>query len=186
MLPPARSAPGRGSHGRRLGEAVPAPEGVGREVTELKDLNLVRVDDAGHRALWNELMAREHPRGMGPLVGAQVRYLVGSAQGWLGALGFAASALQLAARDAWIGWDPALRERHRHRVVGLNRFLLRPGVACRNLASCVYSGAIRPPIPRQSGHPFQANPATDSTRSRPPVPGIPATHSTASRPPPAR
>ena len=63
-------------------------------------------------------MAREHPRGMGPLVGAQARYLVGSAHGWLGALGFAASALQLAARGALMGWDPALRKRHRQRVVG--------------------------------------------------------------------
>ncbi|AGA34544.1 putative transposase [Thioalkalivibrio nitratireducens DSM 14787] len=142
-LPPARSTPGRGGQGRRLGEAVPAPQGVGREVTELEGLELVRVDTAEHRALWNELMAREHPRGMGPLVGAQVRYLVGSAQGWLGALGFAASALQLAARDAWIGWDPALRERHRHRVVGLNRFLLRPGVSCRNLASWTLGRAFR-------------------------------------------
>ena len=134
-LPAARSTPGHGGTGRRLGAAVPAPQGVGREVTELEGLELVRVDDAEHRAIWNELMAREHPRGMGPLVGAQVRYLVGSAHGWLGALGFAASALQLAARDAWIGWDPALRERHRHRVVGLNRFLLRPGVSTglRNL-----------------------------------------------------
>jgi hypothetical protein len=143
MLPPACSNPGRRTHGRRLGVAVPAPQGVGRAVTELAGLELVRVDNAGHRALWNELMAREHPRGMGPLVGAQVRYLVGSAQGWLGALGFAASALQLAARDAWIGWDPALRERHRHRVVGLNRFLLRPGVACRNLASWTLGRALR-------------------------------------------
>ncbi|AGA33136.1 putative transposase [Thioalkalivibrio nitratireducens DSM 14787] len=116
---------------------------MGREVTELEGLALVRVDTAEHRALWNELMAREHPRGMGPLVGAQLRYLVGSAQGWLGALGFAASALQLAARDAWIGWDPALRERHRHRVVGLNRFLLRPGVSCRNLASWTLGRALR-------------------------------------------
>ena len=142
-LPPARSRPGCGSHGRGLGEPVPAPQGVGREVTDLEDLELVQVDDAEHRAIWNELMAREHPRGMGPLVGAQVRYLVGSAHGWLGALGFAASALQLAARDAWIGWDPALRERHRHRVVGLNRFLLRPGVACRNLASWTLGRALR-------------------------------------------
>ncbi|AGA33337.1 putative transposase [Thioalkalivibrio nitratireducens DSM 14787] len=142
-LPPACSSPGRGGQGRRLGVAVPAPQGVGREVTELEGLALVRVDTAEHRALWNELMAREHPRGMGPLVGAQLRYLVGSAQGWLGALGFAASALQLAARDAWIGWDPALRERHRHRVVGLNRFLLRPGVSCRNLASWTLGRALR-------------------------------------------
>nr|WP_082829881.1 hypothetical protein [Ectothiorhodospira sp. BSL-9] len=43
----------------------------------------MRVDDAAHRAIWNELMAREHPCGMGPLVGAQMRYLIGSAHGWL-------------------------------------------------------------------------------------------------------
>jgi hypothetical protein len=142
-LPAARSTPGRGGHGRRPGAAVPAAEGVGPEVTDLVGLELVRVEDAEQRAIWNELMAREHPRGRGPLVGAQVRYLVGSAHGWLGALGFAASALQLAARDAWIGWDPGLRERHRHRVVGLNRFLLRPGVDCRNLASWVLGRALR-------------------------------------------
>ncbi|MCG5517412.1 MULTISPECIES: IS4 family transposase, partial [unclassified Ectothiorhodospira] len=141
-LPAARTQPGRRVE-RRLGEAVAAPVGVGSEVTELVDLALVRVDDAAHRAIWNELMAREHPRGMGPLVGAQVRYLIGSAHGWLGALGFAASALQLAARDEWIGWDRALREAQRHRVVGLNRFLLRPGMACRNLASWVLGRALR-------------------------------------------
>ena len=50
-------------------------------------------------------MAREHPRGAGPLVGAQLRYLVGSAHGWLGGLGFGAAALRLRDRDRWIGWD---------------------------------------------------------------------------------
>ncbi|MCG5508623.1 DUF4338 domain-containing protein, partial [Ectothiorhodospira variabilis] len=141
-LPAARTQPVRRVE-RRLGEPVAAPVGVGGEVTELVDLALVRVDDAAHRAIWNELMAREHPRGMGPLVGAQMRYLIGSAHGWLGALGFAASALQLAARDEWIGWDRALREAQRHRVVGLNRFLLRPGISCRNLASWALGRALR-------------------------------------------
>jgi len=73
-------------------------------------------------------MAREHPRGSGPLVGCQLRYLIGSAHGWLGGLGFAAAALQLAPRDEWIGWDAALRGAQLHRVVGLNGFLLRPAV----------------------------------------------------------
>ena len=50
-------------------------------------------------------------------------------------MGFAASALALTARDQWIGWDAALRERQLHRVVGLSRFLIRPSVHCRNLAS---------------------------------------------------
>ncbi|MEI2422292.1 hypothetical protein V6O07_18570, partial [Arthrospira platensis SPKY2] len=45
-LPSACSSPGRGGPGRRLGVAVPPPQGVGREVTELEGLELVRVDDA--------------------------------------------------------------------------------------------------------------------------------------------
>ena len=53
-------------------------------------------------------MAREHPQGAARHVGAQVRYLILSRHGCLGAFGFAASALMLAARDRWIGWDPAL------------------------------------------------------------------------------
>ena len=36
---------------------------------------------------WNTLMAHEHPRGAGPFVGHQLRYLVGSAHGWVGGVG---------------------------------------------------------------------------------------------------
>ena len=50
--------------------------------------------------LWNEMMLCEHPQGAGPLVGAQMRYLIGSEHGWRGGLGFAASALRLADRPA--------------------------------------------------------------------------------------
>jgi hypothetical protein len=37
------------------------------------------------------------------LVGAQVRSLIGSEHGWLGGLGFGASALRLQDRDQWLG-----------------------------------------------------------------------------------
>lgn len=142
VLPPARTAPGR-RRVRQLGHAVAPPRAVPTAVCELVDLELVRVEDEGQRAIWNELMAREHPRGSGPLVGCQLRYLIGSAHGWLGGLGFAAAALQLAPRDEWIGWDAALRGAQLHRVVGLNRFLLRPSVHCRHLASHVLGAALR-------------------------------------------
>jgi hypothetical protein len=91
----------------------------------------------------NELMLREHPRGAGPLVGVQVRYLIGSAHGWLGGLGFGASALQLKDRDRWNGWDGEGRQKHLHRIVGLSRFLILPMVACHNLASRVLAMALR-------------------------------------------
>ena len=104
QLPPPqmrKSAPSP----RRLSGPVAEPEEVPGEVGQLVGLELVGVQQQSQMRIWNELMIREHPQGAGPLVGRQIRYLVQSAHGWLGALGFAAPALQLADRDRWIGWD---------------------------------------------------------------------------------
>jgi hypothetical protein len=72
-----------------------------------------------------------------------MRYLIGSAHGWLGGLGFGAAAIQLADRDQWIGWDGAKRGQHLHRVVAMSRFLIRPSVRCHHLASCVLGMVLR-------------------------------------------
>ena len=87
-------------------------------------------------------MLREHPLGDGPLVGRQLRYLIGSRHGWLGGFGFAAAALQLGDRDQWVGWDREQQQAHLHRVIGMSRFLIRPSVNCRNLASKVLSMSL--------------------------------------------
>ena len=56
-----------------------------------------------------------------------------------GAIGFAALALAIAARDKWIGWPSEVR-----RVLGLSRFLIRrPPVKCRLPASKVLGMALR-------------------------------------------
>ena len=140
-----RERPGRGGvwHPRVLPHPVAPAVGVPGTVGEVRDLALLRVETDGQRRIWNTLMAHEHPRGAGPFVGPQLRYLVGSGHGWLGGVGFAASARRLRARDAWIGWDDARRRAHLHRVLGLCRLLVRPGVACRNLASHVLGRAAR-------------------------------------------
>ena len=142
VLPAPRTRPGP-AHPRRLPAPVPAPHKVPARAEQVRALELVLVEDEQHRRVWNELMAGEHPRGAGPLVGCQLRYLVGSAHGWLGALGLAAAALQLAERERWVGWDVECRRAHLHRVVGLNRFLIRPMVRCHNLASRVLGQALR-------------------------------------------
>ena len=89
------------------------------------------------------MMRREHPQGAVVHVGRQLRYLIGSEHGWLGGCLFAASALALQPRDRWIGWDAGRREAHLDRVVGLSRFLVRPGTGCRNLASKALSLCLR-------------------------------------------
>ncbi len=110
---------------------------------EVQGLRLVRVHGLEQLRLRNELMEREHPQGAGPLVGAQVRYLIHPEHGWLGGLGFAAAALNLADRDRWIGWDAPTRREHLHRVVGKARFVICRSVRCANLASRVLGMACR-------------------------------------------
>ena len=154
-LPAARTPPRRNPSPRRLSEPVASPREVPPEAGELKGLELVLVSTPEQMRLWNELMEGEHPQGAGPLVGRQLRYLIGSAHGWLGGFGFAAPALQLAKRDAWIGWDGEQRRAYLHYVVGMSRFLLRPAVACRNLASKVLSmslSALPDDFERQYGY----------------------------------
>lgn len=141
-LPPARTTPGPRAP-RRLASPVAEAHGVPAEAGEVVGLELVLVTTDEQRRLWNELMITEHPRGAGPLVGYQLRYLIGSAHGWLGGMGFGAPALQLAARDRWIGWDVPQRRAHLHRVVGMSRFLIRARVQCHNLASRVLGLALQ-------------------------------------------
>jgi len=138
VLPAARAKTGPSSP-RGLPDPVEPPRDVPAQAGDVQGLRLVVVKTDEQMRTWNELMNREHPQGACLFVGRQLRYLVGSEHGWLGGVGFAASALQLAARDRWIGWDGQQRRASLHRVVGMSRFLIRPDVQCRNLASKVLS-----------------------------------------------
>jgi len=141
QLPAPQIEKGRPSP-RRLLRAVDQPQKVPGEVGAIVGLELVRVEQEDQMRIWNELMIGEHPQGAGPLVGRQIRYLVHSAHGWLGGLGFAAPALKLADRDRWIGWDEEQRGAQLHRIVCLSRFLIRPSVECYNLASRLLSMSL--------------------------------------------
>ena len=59
---------------------MPAPEDVPAQAGEVSALALIKVDSLEQMRLWNEML-REHPQGAGPLVGAQMRYLIGSEHG---------------------------------------------------------------------------------------------------------
>ena len=140
-LPKIRSGVGSQQQPRRLTTAVPVPKEVPAQVEEVRGLRLVEVstgDDKLFRT-WNELMLTEHPLQDCRLVGRQLRYLIGSDHGWLGAIGFGSCALRLSVRDEWIGWDSSARKSFQERVINMTRFLIRPQVRCQNLASRVLS-----------------------------------------------
>lgn len=140
---PASRPHGHRPSPRCLDAPVPAPVDVPAQVCDVEGLRLVVVEDEAQRRVWNTLLACEHPQGTTTFVGCQLRYLIGSAHGWLGAVGFSASALHLRARDTWMGWSDAQRKAHLHRVVCLSRFLIRPAVRCRHLASHVLGRVLR-------------------------------------------
>jgi len=129
---------------RRLDAVVHVAEGVPAKVEQVKGLRLVEVDSGDDQLFrtWNELMLTEHPLKDCRLVGRQLRYLIGSDHGWLGAIGFGSCALYLSARDEWIGWDSPVRKRFQDRIINMTRFLIRPQVRCQNLASRVLSICI--------------------------------------------
>ena len=126
-----------------MGQAVPEPTGVPVRAGAVLGLILTLVETEIQRRTWNEIVAREHPQGAVLHVGAQLRYLIESEHGILGAIGFAASALALAARDEWIGWSPPMRRKRLHRILGLSRFLIRSSVRCHCLASMVLGRVLR-------------------------------------------
>ena len=140
-LPKAQQKAGQKTP-RRLMASAPLPVDVPTDVTAIDQLELVLVRTGDQMRLWNELMITEHPLKDGPLVGRQIRYLIRSAHGWLGGFGFAAPALQLSDRDQWIGWSREQCRTHLHHIVGMSRFLIRPSVNCKNLASKVLGMSV--------------------------------------------
>ncbi len=116
-------APKRSVHGRRpcvLDAPVPEPVAAPPVVKQIEGPEIVLVEDAQQRALWNTLLHYEHPVSTTMFAGAQIRYLFRSVHGYLGAMGFSASALHLAPRKKWVAWSEAQRKACLNRVVGLS------------------------------------------------------------------
>lgn len=103
-------------------------------------LLLIISQDKEASRLWNNLLDRYHPLGARPLCGAQIRYLITSSS--YGGLAFSAAAWRVKTRDSFIGWDDKTREANLPLVVNNSRFLIRPEVKVKNLASHVLSLAI--------------------------------------------
>lgn len=133
----------RGPRPRVLEAAVPVPQPVPEQLGQIAELRLILTTTPDERAIWNTLIAREHPHGLTTFAGCQLRYLIHSASGWLGAIGFSAAALRVKARDHWIAWDEEQRRAHLERVVCMNRFLIRPMVECLHLASHILGRVLR-------------------------------------------
>lgn len=135
-LPPPAPRQSRRQPRRLLDDGKPLPPAP----ASVRQISLQLIEDQHDcdHLLWNRLIIRQHPLKAAPLVGAQLRYLIRSPEGIIGAFGVGPPSYHLECRDGWIGWDGATRQANLKQVVGLSRFLIRPGVRCANLASQCY------------------------------------------------
>ncbi len=146
MRVPPKAAP---THPVPRADTQGTPLGPVPLVAALRAVQPITVEPvpAAELPIWNATMATYHPLSFRRPFGARQHYWIwaygGSEPIRLGALLFAAAAHKLAARDQWIGWDPAARARYRARIVNNSRYLILPGVRVPHLASHVLALAAR-------------------------------------------
>lgn len=96
----------------------------------------VRPATGEERNRWNSVVCKFHYLGNADLPGRQIRYVAETFGGrCVALLSFGSPALQLAARDGWIGWHSEQRLRRLQFVVQNSRFLIFPWIQTPNLAS---------------------------------------------------
>ncbi len=93
--------------------------------------------------LHNSLVARYHYLGYRQPTGAALKYLCYCGERVVAALGFGAAAWKVACRDAFIGWEPAVREANLPGVVNNDRFVILPWVRVPHLASFLLGHCLR-------------------------------------------
>lgn len=143
ILPPPRNGNGNGAIPRHTEPPLELARAFPRSLDGLGEVELVVVTTKAASQRWRSLISSYHYLGYTPFAGAQLRYLIESSFGEVGALGFAASAWTCAPRDTHIGWDSPTREARLHLVVGNARFLIVPAVRVQNLASHVLARVAR-------------------------------------------
>ena len=106
-------------------------------------LSLDIVTSKKDRELWLHLIRSYHYLGESRIIGPQIKYLIRSGGVVLGAISFSSSAWSVKARDEWIGWNSAERQRGLRYILSNSRFLILPTVHIPNLASKVLSLAVK-------------------------------------------
>jgi hypothetical protein len=108
----------------------------------LKDL-VVRPITLDERQRWRQLMRQHHYLGFRSIVGESICYVATIGDIWVALLAWGAAVMKNRHREAWIGWDEALKWRRLHLVANNVRFLVLPGAHIKNLASKVLSANLQ-------------------------------------------
>lgn len=108
------------------------PNAEQQRLLETVQIRLIGRDELER---WERLMVDHHYLHDATMVGRSLRYVAEANGEWVGLLGWNSASYHLKAREAWIGWRPAQRQKRLALVAQNSRFLILPGVQCPNLAS---------------------------------------------------
>jgi len=139
QLPPRQRSSPNASRNRRI-PAAPAPsEPIHAALRNLQPLHVDIVAPGSDDArLFDGLLAHEHYLGHRTTVGENLRYLVRDRQErTVACILFGSAAWKCADRDAFIGWDRAVREHNLQHLTNNTRFLIPSWVQVPHLASHV-------------------------------------------------
>jgi len=142
-LPALRKLGGKGPRRPDLSGVCAEPSAVAGTVSEYTPLELVLVGGEADSRRWREKVERYHYLGCRVPFGANLRYWVRCRDRELACLLWNSPAWKMRARDAWIGWSEAQRQRHLQQVVNNGRFLILPGVHVKGLASKILALSAR-------------------------------------------
>jgi len=127
----------RGRTARRRPIPIPlhSREPIQASLSELGSLEVQMVRGTLWEPLYKGLIEAYHYLGYRQTVGEHLKYLVFHQGRPLACLGWGAAAWKVAARDRFIGWQAAHRDRHLHLLAQNARFLILPWVQVPHLAS---------------------------------------------------
>lgn len=160
-LPARRGCSPNGRRNRNLRPVAPPSQPIREALRHLRPLNVEIVRPGSEDArLFNGLLAHEHYLGHRNTVGENLRYLVRDRQGRpVVCVLFGSAAWKCADRDAFIGWDHAMRQRNLQGLTNNTRFLIPAWVQVPHLASHVLgliARRIRADWQAKYGHPVHA------------------------------
>ena len=160
-LPPRRRPSPNAQRNRIVPVADHSTDPISGALRDLQPLSVsIVAPGSADLRLFNALLANHHYLGHRNTVGENIRYLVRDRLGRLVAcLLFGSAAWKCAARDSFIGWEPAARERKLQWLTNNTRFRILPWVVIPHLASHVLgmvSRRIRADWQAKYGHPVQA------------------------------
>ena len=160
-LPPRRGPSPNGGRNRVAPQVLSAPEPIRGTLRDLRPLSVsVATPGSQDLRLFNGLLAHYHYLGHRNTVGENLRYLVRDRHARpVACVLFGSAAWKCAARDAFLGWEDAARERNLQGLTNNTRFLVLPWVSVPHLASHVLgliARRIRCDWQVKYGHPVHA------------------------------